>query len=149
MGQPMPPVMPPVRVSVATVPNLCDRGHHMLLRGSTRHTRSNFFLLAFLLLSLSLACDGLAVGKPSTSAPGSTGSLQEFWEACEERKRPIREWEDREARKAEDSWVEGERGLVQAVAKAESVKEEARALRSELMDNCMAKARRDYGWEGN
>ena len=145
----MPPVMPPVRVSVATVPNLSGRGLHMLLRGFTPHIRPHFLFLAFLFLSLTLACDGLPVGKPSTSAPGSAESLQKFWVACEGRKRPIREWEDRETRKVEDEWMDEERGLVQSLAKVERIEEEARDLRNELMDNCKAKARREYGWEGN
>ena len=104
-------------------------------------SRSGFTLLAIALVIFLTACDVLPVGKPSTSAPRSAGSMQEFWEACDDKEDAIWEWVEREKDKLEDEWIDEKRGLIQSVAKHQKTEEEARALEDELMENCRARAR--------
>ncbi len=92
-------------------------------------------LLVIALVVFLSACDGLPIGKPSTSAP-RTDDPGEHMDRCSERLDAIYEWEEREKRKLEDEWIDGERGIWQSMAKVERIQEEAREMRYALQENC-------------
>ena len=100
-------------------------------------------------LCLTFASARTSIGMTSTAAPRASGSLHDFWIACEERKHAIKEWEAGQMRKLEDEWMDSDLGLLKLGAKAERVKEEADDREDELMENCKAKARSKFDWEGN
>ena len=96
-----------------------------------------------LLMSAILACNGLG-GSPNTSAPRGVDEVVEFWEACEEREDAIDDWEEREMRKLEEDFADGYRTLMGSMVKYELIEEDADTFREELMDNCRAKADKDF-----
>ena len=111
---------------------------------------AHFRLVATLLIPLLVtltACDSLPTGKPSTSAPSATSDSASFWQSCEESGDAIDAWEDAQKEKIEDEWIDERRGLLQSLAKAEKVEEEADDMRRQLRKNCQARADREFGEE--
>ena len=99
--------------------------------------------LAIVPMLVLLACNGLG-SSPNTSAPGGVDEVVEFWEACEEREDAIDDWEEREMRKLEEDFADGDRTLMGSMVKYELIEEDADAYREELMDNCRARADEDF-----
>lgn len=91
------------------------------------------FLSALILLLI--ACDSLAVGKPSTSAPRAS-DINESIERCAERRDAIDDWEATQMRKAEDEWVDSNQSLLKLGTKAGRIQEEADEMRRTLSRNC-------------
>ncbi len=96
-------------------------------------------LVHSLLLAISCsAASGVVSGKPNTSAPRSSNDYTTFWQACDERRGKIDNWERDEMLKVEDEWIDGKRGIWQSATKIERIEEEADDMRSELANNCKA-----------
>ena len=112
----------------------------MLFSKATSFARLYLLLLASLFLLLVLACDGLPIGKPGTSAPRSADDMQPFWEACEDKRAAIGEWADGRKEKVAEKWMDGEITGWRAGLDIERIDEEAEELDDRLMDNCRAKS---------
>ena len=101
-----------------------------------RRTIPLICILLFSCFALSLlACNGLAIGKPSTSAPRASDSY-EHQNLCAEKRRAIDDWQQEQKRKIEDEWVDEERGFLQSITKMQRMEEEADAMRRTLRQNC-------------